>query len=237
MGLRPGDLKDMVKNIFEVDSFASKMGDDADIVVVSFSVNEEQAANDLVDFIEKGYNFVLDADATAGEVDNNIYKVFVEIERDRNINDNIMELLDGVGKLSLVETFKFRYHKSFTSRAADLGTLSEMIPIDPDSYEITMQENKDNVDTFFNKSMFEKVDMIDKFLLLKKSFADPIGFEIKKFGKSNDIIESIDAKIDVNSYPEIMFLTKYLGEYNITKFSDKTLTLENNGHTLVLERL
>ena len=135
MGLRPGDLKDMVKNIFEVDSFASKMGDDADIVVVSFSVNEEQAANDLVDFIEKGYNFVLDADATAGEVDNNIYKVFVEIERDRNINDNIMELLDGVGKLSLVETFKFRYHKSFTSRAADLGTLSEMIPIDPDSYD------------------------------------------------------------------------------------------------------
>ena len=57
------------------------MGSDEDIVVVSFSVMEEQASKDLVDFIEKGYNFVLDADATPGEIDQGVYKVFVEMER------------------------------------------------------------------------------------------------------------------------------------------------------------
>jgi hypothetical protein len=43
--------------------------------------------------------------------------------------------------------------------------------------------------------------------------------------------------INMNDYAEIMFLTKYLGDYNVTKYGTKTLTLENNGYTLVVERL
>ncbi len=59
MGLRANDLHDMIKPVFEVDTYQSKMGTDGEVVVVSFTVNEEQAATDLVDFIEKGYGFVL----------------------------------------------------------------------------------------------------------------------------------------------------------------------------------
>ena len=40
------------------------MGDDKDIVTLSFSVNEKHAPDDLMNFIQKGYEFVLDADAT-----------------------------------------------------------------------------------------------------------------------------------------------------------------------------
>ena len=103
MSYTQSDLKDLVKNIFEVDAFKSKMGDDEDIVVVSFSVKESGAAEDLVDFIEKGYNFVLDADSTSGELETGDYKVFVEIERNRKTNENIMEILDGVGKLAAID--------------------------------------------------------------------------------------------------------------------------------------
>ena len=87
MGLRIGDLKDCVDHIFEIDSFKSKMGDDKDIVTLSFSVAEKHAADDLMNFIEKGYEFVLDADATAGEQSDGTYKVFVELERNRHISD------------------------------------------------------------------------------------------------------------------------------------------------------
>ena len=41
----------------------------------------------------------------------------------------------------------------------------------------------------------------------------------------------------MNDYAEILFLTKYLGDYNISKFGDKTLTLEQADKTLVVERL
>ena len=61
MGLKSGDLNNLVYRIFEIDSYKSKMGSDADITVLSFTVYQKQPAVDLVNFIEKGYSFVLDA--------------------------------------------------------------------------------------------------------------------------------------------------------------------------------
>ena len=75
MGLRQNDLEFTVDNIFEIDSFKSKMGDDKDIVTLSFSVKGEQPAKDLVNFIETGYTYVLDADKTSGEQADGKYRV------------------------------------------------------------------------------------------------------------------------------------------------------------------
>ena len=61
MGLRQGDLKDLVYHIFEIDSYASKMGADKNIVTLSFSVKDNEPAKDLVKFLEGGYSFILDA--------------------------------------------------------------------------------------------------------------------------------------------------------------------------------
>jgi hypothetical protein len=99
-GLLAGDLRMLVNNIFEVDSYASKMGEDKDIVVLSFTVESQKPADDLVEFVENGYDFVLDADISPGELNDGKYKVFVEIERNRRIHEQILELLNGVGLLS-----------------------------------------------------------------------------------------------------------------------------------------
>ena len=225
MGLRAGDLHDLVKPVFEVDSYRSKMGSDANIVVVSFSVMEQQAAKDLVDFIEKGYNFVLDADATPGEIDEGIYKVFVEMERNPRVSSQVLELLDGVGKLAEVEDFRFRYYKSFTSKPASLDD------------QIVSESGVNNFKDFFNKSYLESTEMFGDALLIKKAYADPLAFTVKDFSNTHQINESIKEKINMNDYAEILFLTKYLGDYNVMKFGNKTLTFENEGHTLVVERL
>jgi len=58
-GLRPDDLTELVYPIFEVDSFRSKMGEDQDVCVVSFKVTDRAPAKDLMEFIEKGYEFDL----------------------------------------------------------------------------------------------------------------------------------------------------------------------------------
>ena len=238
MGLRAGDLHDLVKPVFEVDSYRSKMGSDEDIVVVSFSVMEEQASKDLVDFIEKGYNFVLDADATPGEIDQGVYKVFVEMERNSKIATQVLELLDGVGKLAEVENFRFRYHKSFSSSPASINNLQEMIPADKNAYEQVVSESgMNNFKDFFNKSYLENIELFGDALLIKKAYADPLAFTIKDFSNTHQINESIKEKINMNDYAEILFLTKYLGDYNVMKFGNKTLTFENEGHTLVVERL
>ena len=112
MSLREGDLEDLIYSVFEIDSFASKMGDDKNIVTLSFSIKDKAPADDLVKFLESGYGFILDADATAGEQSDGTYKVFVELERDKKVNENIMEIIDGVTKLGNMQDVKFRYYKN-----------------------------------------------------------------------------------------------------------------------------
>lgn len=238
MALREGDLRDLIEDIFEVDSFQSKMGDDKNIITVSFNVEGQQPAKDLANFLEKGYDFILDADVTSGEQSNGKYKVFVELERQRQAHDQISEMLDGIGKLSNIDSFKFRYYKDFESKPATNEEMEQSIPLDPDGYVVLANEsNMRNFKNFFNKSFLDEVDMINETLVIKKKWADPLAFEFVKFGDTVKVIESLEGRFDLmESYPEILFLTKYIGDYNISKYGDK-LVFENGNNAVVLKRI
>ena len=108
-GLRPMDLAEMVNKTFEVDTFRSKMGEDRDVCVLTFTVLDRNPAKDLMEFIEKGYEFVLDADVSSGEDNKGEYSVFVEISRSPRLAEQIQELTYGVKKLTGLDEFKFKY--------------------------------------------------------------------------------------------------------------------------------
>ena len=59
MSLQQHDLRDLVDNILEIDSYKSKMGADKDIVTVAFATKTKESADDLASFMERGYTFVL----------------------------------------------------------------------------------------------------------------------------------------------------------------------------------
>jgi len=237
MGLRHGDLKDLVYDVFEIDSYASKMGEDKNIVTLSFSVKDRGPADDLVKFLEGGYSYILDSDVTSGEQADGTYKVFVELERDSQSNDNIMEIIDGISKLSEIEKFRFRYYKNFRSHNVSIESLNEFVPTDPDNYGIKVNEsNLDNYKNFFSKSYVEDIVMTESILTIKKSYADPLHFKFIDFGPTVKTLNSIKESFNTQDFSEIIFLSKYVGDYNITKYGDK-LTFENSGSTLVLERI
>jgi hypothetical protein len=239
MSLQQYDLKDLVDNILEIDNYKSKMGSDKDIVTVAFATKTKESADDLASFIERGYTFVLDADATSGEQADGTYKVFVEIERDKAIGEQIMELANGIENLTGMEDIKFRYHKEFRSKPLTLEELNDSVPLESDLYGVDqkgMVESVDNYTNFFNKSMVENVTMWGDMLTIKKAWADPIAFKFVDFGPTQTTLDSITESFNPNDFSEIIFLTKYIGDYNITKYGNK-LTFENNGQTLVLERI
>jgi len=152
--LRAKDLRYLVKKVFEIDSFKSKVGQDEDIVVLSFSVDQEDPAKDLENFFEMGYNFVLDADCTPGELDDGSYRVYVELERSRNSAEQVFELIEGVKKITGLEDMRFRYFKSFKSEDATLENLMAAIPKDKEAYNIVTQKNNlDNFSNFFSNSL------------------------------------------------------------------------------------
>jgi RNAse (barnase) inhibitor barstar len=227
----------MIYEIFEIDSFASKMGDDQNIITLSFSVKTKEAADDLVSFLEKGYDFILDADVTAGEQSDGTFKVFVELERARDAHEQISEVVDGIKKLAEKDRLKFRYYKDFRSHEATLENIQQFVPEDPDNYGIVANEsNMNNFKNFFSKSFVESIDMLDDILTVKKMYADPIRFKFVDFGDRENILNNLTESLNFNDFSEVIFLSKYMGNYNITKFGNK-LTFENNGKALVLQRL
>jgi hypothetical protein len=235
--LRPADLRYLVDNVFEIDSYSSKMGNDQDVSVISFNVKSKDAAEDLESFIEKGYKFVLDADVSPGEVKEGKYKVFVEMERDDNLSSHIVEILDGVKKLVDNEDFRFRYYRSFRSNPADLEALIDAVPTTPSQYENKINEvQMENVDNFFNKSYLESVELNDDQLTLQKPFNGALNLVISDFGRKQRIYESVQGAFQMNSsdISEILYLTKFIGPYNINKIDNKFI-IENNGYALVAE--
>lgn len=236
MGLIAGDLNDLVLPIFEIDSFKSKMGDDKDIVVCSFSCMSEGPAKDLMNFFEKGYPYILDADVTSGEQTDGTYKVFVEIERHKDVPKQIIEMLDGVGKLANIDKFKFRYYKSFKSQEAQMENISATVPLDKGAYEIRVNENNmDNYKNFFSKSYLDSIDLVEDKIKFSKIYAEPLQYNVVDFGEHKDIHEKITESYDANSFAEIIYLTKYIGDYNISKYGQNYL-VENNGYVVVLTK-
>ena len=236
--LLAGDLKLLVDNIFEIDSYASKMGSDKDIVVLSFTVEDKEPATDLVNFVERGYQFVLDADATPGELNDGKYKVFVEMERNKHVPEQIIEILDGVSKLCEIDNFKFRYYKSFKSRDSTLENLTTIIPTNKENYEQSIQENRlNNFGNFFHSSYLESINVDEDNIIFKKIYAEPLQMKITDAGLTESIYTKLSGRIMIESkdMAEILYLTKYIGNYNITKIDNK-FVFENENFAVVLEK-
>jgi hypothetical protein len=235
MGLRAGDLNGLVLDIFEVDNFQSKMGDDRDVCVVSFISKERAPARDMMEFIEKGYSFVLDSDVSSGEDRDGNYHVFVELERNNQLTRNIKELTDGLTKLCGCEEWKFKHYKN--NKPLSLESLDEVITKSPIEYD-TMMENirVESINKFFSKTYKEEIVVEGNSITIKKPFGVDFSFNIESFGNRKDIQTDISEtiKVDTKSTAEVLWLTKILGELNITKYGDE-FVLENGNKAMKIK--
>ena len=134
--LEYGDLKRLVHNELHIDEYKSKMGNDDEVCVVSFKVGGKQPAADLVAFIEKSYDYVLDADVSSGEKEDGDYLVFVEIPRTPELPEQIVQMIKDVLNLTeqTQEEWRVRYYKSTEEHPLDADALKTVIPLTPEEY-------------------------------------------------------------------------------------------------------
>jgi hypothetical protein len=234
-GLRPNDLEDMVFNIFEVDAFQSKMGDDRDVCVLSFKVKDRGPARDMMEFIEKGYNFVLDADVSAGEDRHGNYHVFVEVPRGQRLPQYIKDITEGIKRLTGINEWKFRHYKSFKSHDLNEDNLA-IIPQTPTDYD-TMLENirVESIQKFFSKTYKEELIVEGNTVTINKPFGVRFSFNVVEFGKFDEVQKNITEtfKLDTKSMAEVMWLTKVLGDFNISKYGNQ-FVLEDGKKTMII---
>jgi hypothetical protein len=227
--LKNGDLEDLVKSVIHVDTYKATMGSDEDVCTLSFEVIGEQAADDLCKFIENGYDFIMDASASEGEDKHKTYTVFVEIERDRKIANHIEDLLYGVGELAKVNDWRFRYYKDLESKPIE--DLKNIVPSDPSKYKNKIEKVfEDDMKFFFRKSPLDYIDIEENQLTFKRFSNSPVKMELLDYGTRTDILGKLDGtiRIDETSTSESIWLTKYFGDYNITKYDDYFIFEDGN---------
>jgi len=146
--LEIGDLKRLVHTELHIDEYKSKMGDDADVCVISFKVSGKEPGADLVSFIEKGYDYVLDADVSSGEKEGGDYLVFVELERTNELPKQIIEIMKDIMNLTEQELseWRVRYYKSTEDNDLTAETLEQIIPLTPEAYDAKYGKDEEEVD-------------------------------------------------------------------------------------------
>jgi hypothetical protein len=236
-GLRSKDLENMIKPLLTIDTFRSKMGEDRDVCVVSVVAKDRNPAKDLMEFIEKGYNFVLDSDVASGENTDGEYVVFIELARTPELAEQIRELTYGIKKLTGMNEFKFKYHKKEGVHDLTEESLKSVIPATPSMYDSFLNNVKtEEVKKFFSKTLMDDLKLDKDIITIYKPFDKVLKFKI--VDESDSVLENIEGpvSIDDKSMSEIFWLTKVLGDYGINKV-DQNFVLHNGKQTMLLQRI
>ena len=238
-GLRSLDLQEMIYPLFEIDSHRSKMGEDRDVCVITFKVKDRNPAKDVMEFIEKGFEFVLDSDVSSGENAKGEYFVFVELNRTPQISKQIEEITHGVEKLTGIDNWKFKYHKMTDEFDMTQESLDRIVPPTPDKYDRNLNKlQTEGIKRFFNKTLMDDLTLEGDVITIHKPFNKQVKLRMVKEAATDSILEGVvDAIImDDVSISEIFWLTKVLGDYNINKVGDKFM-FDNNGQAMLLQRI
>ena len=129
-----------------VDEYAAHMGNDSEIVTLAFTIKSEAAGNDLVDWFERGYDFVLDAQVSEGEVKPGQYLVFVEMNRRSSVPKRIIVLLDDLETLTAIPVKDWTIIVDEEEHSPEEEVLKQVITISPHDYreEVEVEEEELN---------------------------------------------------------------------------------------------
>lgn len=155
------------------------MGEDADIMVLSIKTFEKKAAEDLMNFIERGYEWVLDADISTGELDDGDYLVFVELERNPSASKHIVELIEDLVNLTKQKfsDWRFQYQKSNNEYPIEQRSLKQIVPMTADEYIA-----KYDSDEMYDKEI-EKMKESARIPIHKKAIVDDYTNKLRELAK------------------------------------------------------
>ena len=140
------DMENQVIPIVSVDEYAAKMGADEDIVTVTFMVKSKLVAEDLVTWFERGYDFILDASISEGELEPNKWLVFVEMERRSWVARRLLGLVRDMETLTGMPVEDYTLNIDGEDYPLELDIMKQKIILNPAKYEI-----EKNVDEELNE--------------------------------------------------------------------------------------
>jgi len=170
-GLDYHDLEGIVISRVTVDEYAAQMGKDSEIVTLAFIVKNKQAGEDLSDWFERGYDFVLDAQVSDGELSSGTYLVFVEMNRRTTVPERIITLLDDLETLTDIPLKDWTVIVDDEEYEPDAEVLEQVITISPHQYREEVEPDEEELNEMRERAGLE----------VKALHADKQDAEIKAF--------------------------------------------------------
>lgn len=233
--IRYQELKGVVCPEISIDEFEPKTGDESDVIVVALFCKEEEAANDLRDFLEKGVVDTLDIDTSPASDENGRYLVFIEFKRDTRFWNDLNEIIDDALRLSGDLDWTVTTYLNNRPFKLDDPELRNYVILDPESYmskEEFQESLKGSINKFFDDSEIDKVD-IGEGLVTMHNGRYSMSFLYEGVGDCD-----YTGGFEYNRVPsEVIKLRKLLGNSFSVNYKSNKLYVENlkNGSVLTLK--
>ena len=133
--LRHNDLEGVITNKISVDEFEPKTGEKEDIAVIGFYVTEQEAGTDLAKFIAKSVHEHRDVEVTPNPNEDNLYMVFVEVDRKEGVVQGLKDLVEDIVNISGKLEWKVKPLLSDSEIALDDPVLETIIKQSPETYQ------------------------------------------------------------------------------------------------------
>ena len=235
MSLKNGDLAGTILPDVSIDEFEPKAGEDKDVIVVAFYLDDEGPADDLNTFIQRGFIDTLDVEVSPNTDEEGRYLVFVEMSRDDTFPEKFQALLKDVSNLAGddVEWRVKTYFSDGQSFAPDDPALYNYVIIDPGDYvpkeDFKMKDMKESIEHFFSDSYLagltfdgnivtltgnskrivaEVVDVGDYDTVIGRNFLSESAFGVSQIPFEAKVLSSILGNCQVLPLGKYLFVNK-----------------------------
>jgi len=149
-GLDYHDMKGQIDPKVSVDEYAAKMGEDSEIVTLTFILKSKEAAKDLVSWLEIGYDYILDASVSDGELEPGKWLVFVEMKRRTNVPEKIIQILKDLETLTDRDVKDYALKVNDEEYDAEEGILKQVMILTPNQYKREKGEEDEELNEMRN---------------------------------------------------------------------------------------
>lgn len=243
MSLNHGDLKGTILPDISIDEFEPKAGDETDVIVIAFYSKDQDPAEDLNTFIQRGFIDTLDVEVSPNTDEDGRYLIFVEMSRDDTFPNKFQALLKDIENVTGKLDWSVRtYLANDTIFKFNDPTLFNYIILQPESYvsrdKFKMNDIKENINQFFQDALMsdltldgntiiishnrqkiiaEVVDVGDYDVIIGRNFLKESAFGVGQNSYEANVLQSILGNCNVIS----------LGEYLCVSHSDKIMLLKD----------
>ena len=206
MGLHTGDLQDTMLKKLSIDEYEPKTGDASEVLVLGFSLRESSQGQDLYNFLNSSIFEIRDVEVSPNPNPDNYYMVFVEIDRNDKVLENIRSIVTDVENISGKLPWIGKTHLNDDYLPLFDEGISQYVITDPEKYMtkeqfqqqkaeeqavVDAKEESDNsIMEFLKSSNLLRASINNNTLEVEDKFNEA-KLEVVGFGEAKDIMAEI----------------------------------------------